>query len=276
MRVFKAAVLASGLMILAGAALPAKQMLMLEDEPGLGINGRSGPGGGTGLQRFVRVYPLEAAGVVTVENLHGDIEVEVWDQPEAEVTVEKESPVGEVLTGAVRVDVESDGKHLGLRTLYPGESQTPVRVSYRLRVPRQVRLERLSTMAGDIRVEDVEGAVDAHTLQGSIEQINVSGKIQARSLNGNISVSMRKLGGRSEPVELETVNGHLFLGLPAGASAALSLATVAGRVDCSFALQVSDRMSDASWQAVLGPGGTPVRLRTVRGDIQVVENSEVL
>lgn len=132
------------------------------------------------------------------------------------------------------------------------------------------------TAGGQIRIGETGGSVDARTLNGSIEEVNVSGRIQARSLNGNISISMRTLGGRSEPIQMETVNGHLFLGLPTDASAALSLATVAGRIDCTFALQVSDRPGDASWRAVLGPGGTPVRLRTVRGNIQVVESSEVL
>ena len=276
MRVPRWAGLVLGVIVLAGVELSAKQSLMQEPGPDRLINGRSGLGGGSSTQRFVRRYPLEAAGVVTVDNIRGDIRVEAWDRAEAEVTVVKESAGGAATSDGVRVDVETDGKRLGLRTLYPPESENPVRVSYHLRVPRQIRLERLSTMAGSIHVRNVEGSVGARTLNGSIEEVNVSGKIHARSLNGNISVSMRSLGGRSEPVQLETVNGHLYLGLPGNASAALSLATVAGRLDCSFALQASDRPGDASWRAVLGPGGTPVRLRTVRGNIQVAQSSEVL
>ena len=265
-----------GVIALASVELSARQSLMQEPGSDRLINGRTGLGGGSSSQLFVRRYPLEAGGVITVDNIQGDIRIEAWDRAEAEVTVVKESPGGAAKSDGVRIDVETDGRKLGLRTLYPPESENPVRVSYRLRVPRQVRLERLSTMAGSIHVRDIEGYVDARTLNGSIEEVNVSGKIQARSLNGNISVSMRTLGGRSEPIQMETVNGHLFLGLPTDASAALSLATVAGRIDCTFALQVSDRPGDASWRAVLGPGGTPVRLRTVRGNIQVVESSEVL
>jgi hypothetical protein len=87
---------------------------------------------------------------------------------------------------------------------------------------------------------------------------------------------MRSLSDKSAPIQLETVNGHLFLALPAEANATLSLITVAGHIDSVYSLKISDTPGESAWRATIGQGGTPVRLRTVRGDIQVVQNSEVL
>ena len=265
-----------GVLAMSALDLAAKQSLMQEPGPDRQINGRTGMGGGSSERVFLRRYPLEAAGVVTVENVQGDISVEAWDRAEAEVAVIKDALGGTAASDGVRIDVVSDGRKLELRTLYPPQSDDPVRVSYRLRVPRQVRLERLRTVVGNIRVRNVEGWVDARTLNGSIEEVNVTGGITARTLNGNIAVSMRSLPDKAAPIQLETVNGHLFLGLPGDASAALSLTTVAGHIDSVVALKVSDTPGDTSWRATLGQGETQVRLRTVRGDIQVVQNSEVL
>jgi hypothetical protein len=258
------------------AGSPAKQSLM--QEPGLDrqMNGRLGTGSGSGAQLLLRRYPLEPAGVVIVENVQGDISVEAWDRAEAEVSVMRDTLAGTAAGDGIRVDVTSDGKKLELRTLYPPQSEDPVRVNYRLRVPRQVRLEHLRTVVGNIRVRNVEGWVDARTLNGSIEEINVTGGISARTLNGNIAVSLRSLPDRSAPVQLEAVNGHLLLALPAGASATLSLTTVAGHIDSVYALKVGDTPGDSALRATLGQGGTPVRLRTVRGDIQVVQSDPVL
>ncbi|MBI4164714.1 MAG: hypothetical protein HY508_03150, partial [Acidobacteria bacterium] len=121
-----------------------------------------------------------------------------------------------------------------------------------------------------------EGWVDARTLNGSIEEVNVTGGVTARTLNGNIAVSIRSLPEKSAPIQLETVNGHLFLGLPAEANAALALTSVAGRIDSVVPLKVSDTPGETAWRATVGQGGTPTRLRTVRGNIQVVQSNEVL
>lgn len=276
MSILRWTVVVLGLMAVIPFELAAKQSLMQESGPERHMNGRAGLGGGTGERTLVKRYPLRAGGSVTVENIQGDISVEAWDRAEAEVTVMKYSLGAAASTGDVRIDAVADGARLELRTLYPPRSDDPVRVSYRLRVPRQVRLERLRTVVGNIRVRNIEGSVDARTLNGSIEEINITGGVTARTLNGNIAVTLRSLAGRSAAIHLDTVNGHLFLGLPGEASAALSLATVAGRIDSNIPLKVSDTPGDTSWKATLGQGGTPIRMRTVRGNIHVAQAEEVL
>jgi DUF4097 and DUF4098 domain-containing protein YvlB len=149
-------------------------------------------------------------------------------------------------------------------------------VDYRLWVPRQVRLERLQTIAGNIGVHGIEGSVDARTLSGNIEERNISGSVVAAAINGSVAVSFRALPEPAAPVRLDTVNGHIFLSLPPGANADLQLSTVAGRIDSKYVFAVSDVPGDTSWRTRLGRGGVQVRLRTVRGNIRVTESEELL
>ena len=221
-------------------------------------------------------YPLPPAGVVAVENVQGDIDVEAWDRAEVKVAVVKTALGLGANPDDVRIKVESSSRALTLRTLYLGQADEPVRVDYRLRVPRQVRLERLRTVEGSITVREIEGSVDSSTLNGNIEQRNISGSVVARAINGNVAVSLRALPERAAPVQLDTVNGHIFLSLPARANADLQLSAVAGRIESKYVFKVSEVPGDASWHTRLGQGGVQVRLRTVRGNIRVTESEELL
>ncbi len=227
-------------------------------------------------------YPFPAGGSVSVENIEGAIRVEGWDRAEVEVTVTKTALGSGSRADDVRIVVESAEQAIAFVTLYPTDSREPVRVDYRLRVPRQVRLARLETIDGDIVVHDVEGAVKARSLNGNIQQTAVAGRMTARTINGNIAVSLRALPApaglpdRRAPLSLEAVNGNLELLLPPEPNAELELNTVAGRIESNHPLTVSAVPGDSTRRARLGRGGVLIRLRTVRGNIRVREREGLL
>lgn len=270
------AVMAVGLVGLVTPDVQASRCLAQDDLTGRSLRLGGAGGGAPEARLWVARYPLMPAGSVAVENIQGDIEVEGWDRAEVQVAVIKKAAGPAANPDDVHIDVESHDRRLVLRTVYPGQSGESVRVDYRLRVPRQVRLERLRTVDGSIKVKQIEGSVDARTLNGNIEQMNVSGSVVARAINGNIAVALRALPEPPARVQLDTVNGHLFLSLPSQANADLQLSTVAGRVDSRYTFTVSDVPGDTTWRTRLGRGGTVVRLRTIRGDIRVTENDELL
>ena len=216
-------------------------------------------------------YPLPPAGRVAVENVQGDIRVEAWDHPEVEVTVIKTALGPASRLDDVRIAFEFGDRALAIRTVYAGESGEPVRVDYRLRVPRQVRLEGLRTVEGNIMVQNTEGPVDARTLYGNIVQADVAGRVVAHAINGNIAVSLRASPDTAAPLALDTVNGNLDLVLPPRADADLELSTVAGRIEGSYVFVASNVPGDSTRRARLGRGGPLVRLRTVRGNIRVAK-----
>ena len=182
---------------------------------------------------WAKHFALAPGGSVSVENVQGSVLVEGWDRAEVEATVAMRSQGPSDHIDDVDVAVEAGNGSLAFHTLYPAGLDENIRVDYRLRVPRQVRLEQLSTLEGDIAVRDVEGAVRARSLHGDIEGVNLAGSVVARALTGNILVTLRKLPDPQFPLRLETLNGNVDLLLPARANADLELTTVAGK-SCRF------------------------------------------
>lgn len=221
-------------------------------------------------------FQLPPGGHVSVENVHGSVLVEGWDRAEVEATVAMRSEVPTDQLDDVQVAVEANSGRVAFHTLYPSGLEIPIRVDYRLRVPRQVRLDEISTLEGDIVVHDVQGSIEARNLHGDIEGINVSGSIVAHALTGNILVSLGASPDRRLPIRLATINGNVDLVMPAQANADLALSTVAGNIDGDYPFQVSSVPGDSTRRAKVGAGGARVELRTVRGNIRVGQRDEDL
>jgi hypothetical protein len=221
-------------------------------------------------------FELPPGGHVSVENVHGSVLVEGWDRSEVEATVAMRSDIPTDQLDDVQVAVETRNGGVAFHTLYPSSIETPIRVDYRLRVPRQGRLEELSTLDGDIVVHDVHGVIDARNLHGDIEGINVSGSIAAHALTGNILISLGASPDRRMPIQLATINGNVDLVMPAQADANLELSTVAGNIEGDYPFQVSSVPGDSTRRAQVGAGGARVELRTVRGNIRVGQRDEDL
>jgi len=228
------------------------------------------------LSGGVAYYPLPPGSRVAVENVHGSVRVEGWDRAEVEVAVIKTFMAPDAHPEDVVISVEQGEGELRLRTMYTVPLPLPARVDYRLRVPRQVKLKGLRTLEGNITVRNIEGSVDARSLRGDIDQVSISGAVKARTINGNIAVSLRALPDAATPVSLETASGNLFLRLPPRANADLEMSTTTGRIEGNLPRSASVTPGDGALRTRLGRGGTPVRLRTIRGSIRVVEEEELL
>jgi hypothetical protein len=223
-----------------------------------------------------RRFDFPPGGHISVVNVQGSVLVEGWDRAEVEATVAMRSKAPTDQLDDVQVAVETRRGGVAFHTLYPSGLDTPIRVDYRLRVPRQVRLDELSTLEGEIVVRDVDGAIEAHNLHGDIEGINVSGSVAAHALTGNILFSLRALPDRRLPFALATLNGNVDLLLPAQANADLELSTVAGNIVGDYPFQVSSTPGDSTRHTQVGAGGVRVELRTVRGNIRVGQRDDDL
>jgi len=212
---------------------------------------------------LVRTFPLAWGGTVAVENVYGSIQVEGWDKAAVEIIVIQAEGAR-----SARIEVEADPAALAIRTRYPAGSDEPAPVEYWLRVPRQVALQALTTINGSIRVERVEGSVEAVTVNGDIELNGVAGAIVARTVNGTIGAALRGLAALPVPVELESVNGNLWLGLAPRLAAEVEMRTITGGFDSEFPLVASASEPDTV-RAVVGQGGPRLHLETVRGHIHL-------
>ncbi|MGH9862907.1 MAG: hypothetical protein ACRD35_05725 [Candidatus Acidiferrales bacterium] len=233
------------------------------------------PAAAASLESWTTNYPLPAGGRISLANVQGSIWIEAWDRAEVELSVRKATAGTNERLAEVEVAVERGRDWLRIQTVYQGNAE-PVRVEYRLRVPRQVRLEELRTVNGDVVVRDVEGVVEARTLNGHIEETGVVGSVAAHSVNGNITVALRRLPEPTGRLVMETINGDLRLLLPASSQADLEMSTVAGQIESDLALSARAVPGETTLRARLGRGGVPARLRTIRGNIYVGENQDQL
>lgn len=222
-------------------------------------------------------YLLNAGGRISVDNVQGSILVEAWDRAEVELTIVKTATdAGRASLDNVDVSIEPQRDWLRIQTVYPGSPEEAVVVDYRLRVPRQVHLEGLHTVNGDIVVRGIEGSLEARTLNGNIEECGSSGAVTARTLNGNVQVALRALPDDTAALTLESINGNVQLLLPADAGADLDMSTVAGRLESRLPFTARAVQGDNAARARLNRGGVSVRLRTIRGDIRVAEAEDTL
>lgn len=178
-------------------------------------------------------------------------------------------------------------------------------------VKGEVKLEALS---GDLQVNDAVGTVSAEAVSGDIDVGKVDGNVRAESVSGAVSVAdvdgeitTESVSGRinimrakSKSASAETVSGsigysgtidpmgnysfkthsgRLTLGIPANASASVSLETFSGSVDSDFpvTLEKSTTQSghESNFRFRIGDGRARVVLETFSGNIVIQRGTNI-
>jgi hypothetical protein len=75
--------------------------------------------------------------------------------------------------------------------------------------------------------------------------------------------------GTENPLRVQTVNGSIVLGLPAGAQATLAVQCRNGDFHSDFPVSMLGAYTPREFHGRLGTGGTPVRLSTTNGSIHI-------
>jgi Putative adhesin len=232
---------------------------MLFSWPGFGAN-----------QTFVKTYPLNSGGSFLLENVNGSVRVEGWERDEVEVRAVKSSVSDPRDLERVKIEVSSQPGQVAVHTRYPQGEGVEVAVEYVVHVPYRVLLGSVETVNGSVVVRGVEGSGALRSVNGNVEVLDSSGRFSARTTNGDLHLELHELVGGG-PMNIETVNGSVVLGLPSNAQADLRILSMNG--DFSSELPViSTRGTTASraFRARLGSGGGQISVRTVNGGIRLV------
>ena len=221
-----------------------------------------------------RTYTLPTNGALEVVGENGTIYVRAADGPETEVRAEREAEATsdeaarallqkaqiqeEVTPTMVRIATEAteDGGFRAAR----------VKVDYRIAVPPGLALT-FKTKNGDIRLNDVNGRMNAATTNGSITTEDLAGSLTAETLNGPVRVDFSSIAGE---VALSTTNGGIRLTVPPSAKINLDASVVNGRilVDDEFAVSPGEGPSERLSVALNG-GGPKVSATTVNGSVRI-------
>jgi hypothetical protein len=223
-------------------------------------------------ENFHQIYPLAAGGSFALENVNGSVQVEGWSRDEVEVSAVKTATRSDS-RDLSQVKIEVDQSHPGqvaVHTRYPQGEGAEVAVEYHVHVPYRILLGSIETVNGSVTVRGVEGGGELRSVNGNVEVFDSSGRFSEKTTNGNLRLELRQLmaGG---PMNLETVNGSVVLGLPEGARADLKVLSMNG--DFYSELPVTSAASKPAaraFHAKLGTGGGEISVRTINGGIRLV------
>lgn len=219
---------------------------------------------------FQRTYPLTAGGSFVLENVNGSVQVEGWDRDEVEVRAVKTSQNDPRDLAQVKIEVESHPGQVAVHTLYPKGEGAQVAVEYHVRVPYRVLLGAIETVNGSVIVRGVEGSGQLKSVNGNVEVTDSSGRFNAKTTNGDLRLELRELldGG---PMDIETVNGSVVLGLPSNARANLKVLSMNGDVYSELPVtSTAAPVAKRAFRAKMGVGGGEISVHTVNGGIRLV------
>jgi len=249
-----------------------------------------------------RSFPLSATAKFSLQNTSGNITIEGWDKPEAEVVTVK------------RGGSAQDRRNLKLIALTDGGNltlQTPpargIDVEYIVRLPKklaEISLEStsaqievagvsgkitvrntnggvsLSKIKGSVSVKttngaaelsDIGGDVSVSSTNGALDLTDIDGTIDASSINGGISVSFGSVVP-NKPLKLESTRGDIEVTLPSTPDADLKIETVTGSIDIDGDFGLDSRsIGSRGGSGRLGKGGQPLSIKTVTGTITIAK-----
>jgi DUF4097 and DUF4098 domain-containing protein YvlB len=229
---------------------------------------------------FSQTYPLAPTGRVHIENINGDVHVNVWDQNSVKVDAVKRAYSQKSLSEAT-IDVQSAPDMLRIKTKYPEQRNYGGRnredrmasVEYTLTVPRSSQLDGADLVNGSLDVEGVQGDVRANLVNGTVTASGMGGEVKISTVNGGINANVASLG-TTKDVQLNSVNGAIVLNVPAGASADIKASTLNGKITNDLGLKVEDgQFIGHNMSGQVGSGGARIRLNNVNGSIDVRSGS---
>jgi DUF4097 and DUF4098 domain-containing protein YvlB len=212
----------------------------------------------------------EPDGLVEIENPAGSIHVVGWDKNEV------------VVTGTLGSRAEglgfSGGAHRTTIEVETEGNPHSVRSDLKIQVPAGSRLE-IEGFASTIRIEGVNGPVQAETVNGTITMTGGSKDVELQSVNGSVevtspatrvyaeavngSVTVRNasgeveastvngtltvIGGTFTRAQLETVSGRIVFEGSLGKTSSLDAESVSGSVELALPATVSADFSISSF-----------------------------
>ena len=228
------------------------------------------PSFATTTQVFDQTYPLQSGGHFVLDNVNGSVQVEGWDRDEVEVTAVKTSQNDPHDVDRVQIEVESHPSEVDVHTRYPDGEGAGVAVEYHIHVPNRVLLGSVHTVNGSLIVRGVDGGGELRSVNGDVEVLQSSGRFNAKTTNGNLRLELRELGDGA-PMNLETVNGSVELGLPWDARADLNVRNMNGDLYSDIPVTSTEAMPGSrAFHGRLGHGGSAISVRTVNGGIRLL------
>ena len=223
---------------------------------------------------------------LTVTNVNGNVSVEIWNEPNVKVVIEKFTNFGRKELKKVDYSIEYSNEMLTIKTVV-GEPNAQVTVHYTIKVPTTIFVSNLQTTNGNLSVIKTKGDLTIQTTNGSITVDKVDGWLSASTVNGSVTA----IGGMGV-TQIQTTNGaivadilnipqsgtmirtsnaHIKLRLSNSIGLFIDLATTNGTVKVNgFASEILSS-DETHYKAKIREGGKTLSAYTTNGNIDVTK-----
>jgi DUF4097 and DUF4098 domain-containing protein YvlB len=234
----------------------------------------SGEERGESATRTERIHATPAPGrTVRVQNVNGDVVASGGASFSAAVTITASAATrarAEELLEKTRVVQSEEGNELRIETVWPREffgggrdrsrghvacRDCRVTARYELTLPPGTPA-RLETVNGEVRVHDVDGALNLHTVNGNVLVVGARRALRAQTVNGRLDAAAAALPADAA-WDLQTVNGAVLATLPKDARFVWTASTMSGGIASTFALPVRGAEAAAAPVAAPAPPAPP-------------------
>lgn len=232
-------------------------------------------------EKIDRTFDVRPGAELSISNVNGRITIHAWDQPRVRVMAERETQSlyeDEAKKAFKELRVEMTPRNGGLEivTHHPrsnldffdalfGKSANS-KVTYELTVPRTMNV-RVDNTNGRVEIQDVTGDFNVETTNGRIELTRCAGSVDASTTNGRITADLVSVS-KGKSLTLETTNGRISLSVPPGVAADVDAGTTNGKIHTDLPIETRN-FDRNSLRGKINGGGTPLRLRTTNGSIEI-------
>lgn len=237
---------------------------------------------------FQKTLPMDKDGTFILMNLNGPVSIQTWNRNEVEIQAEKAVRGRRENLDKIKIEIESGPRLITVNTVFPKIRSFRGKVSYEIRVPEGLEIEKINsvngninisgpvtdvratTTNGNISISEASGQLFFSTTNGSVNTEDVQGEISARSTNGSIRLHVDSI---SDDIIVRTTNGGISLTIASkDVDADVEASTTNGRVTTDFPITIQGgQISKRRLNGRIGDGGPLLSLRTTNGSIKILK-----
>ena len=260
---------------------------------------------------LIRTFPASSITAVEVSTIGGDITIngDAGSEAVVEVYISRnkylsDEQIKQAIEEHYNINIYVENEKLYAMIEMKTNRGTQFDVSFKINVPKHI-ISDLTSMGGDILLNNLSGSLHFRTMSGSLTIENVSGIISGSTLSGNITVTNSKddivlsaLSGNitakdcdgniilntldgSINVKMKSVNeyvklsttGDISLSLPA--EKGYSIKAYANKIETSGFKDFSGKMDKNSIEGILGNGNAVIEINNeqlVNNKVRVFNN----
>lgn len=251
----------------------------------IGLSGCVGP---QVTEYFNGSYAVNDQTILTVANINGHVEIMGWDGDNVTINAVKKSSFGNEELDKIQINVTTTGNYLNIKTKYSGLSSIQGSVDLNIKVPRNIRIESVTSSNGPIQITQTKGDITAESSNGGIFIDTVEGYVSAETSNGQIQVkgttgigNLRTSNGPiiaevadvQQDIRIETSNGAVTISVNASLNATIEMTTSNSQITIEGISLNIQLLETTHVIGSMGTNGQSIDIHTSNGKIKLLKLS---